>query len=140
MVVGTPGRANDMMEKKHLKTSAMKLFVMDEADEMLSRGFKVQIREVFEHLPSNIQVALFSATMPKDILELTNQFMRNPRRILVKKDELTLEGISQFFIYVDKEDYKFETLMDLYESMTISQVSALPSAEWTYTARQLACV
>lgn len=121
VVVGTPGRVNDMMEKRHLRCDHMILFVLDEADEMLSRGFKAQILDVFKHLPQDVQVALFSATMPSDILELTTQFMRNPRRILVKKDELTLEGIAQYYIDVAKEDNKFATLVDLYETLTITQ-------------------
>ena len=123
VVVGTPGRVNDMMEKRHLRCDHMVLFVLDEADEMLSRGFKAQILSVFQHLPQDVQVALFSATMPSDILELTTQFMRKPKRILVKKDELTLEGISQYYIDVQREENKFDTLVDLYETLTITQVS-----------------
>lgn len=121
MVVGTPGRVHDMMEKRHLRVDDMKLFIMDEADEMLSRGFKSQIYDVFKKLPSDVQVALFSATMPQDILELTTKFMRDPKRILVKNDELTLEGIRQFYVAVEKEDWKLETLCDLYETLTITQ-------------------
>ena len=75
----------------------------DEADEMLSRGFKDQIYDVFRKLPSSIQVILLSATMPTDVLEVTKRFMRDPIRILVKKEELTLEGIKQFYIQVEKE-------------------------------------
>nr|PVC50184.1 eukaryotic translation initiation factor 4a [Theileria orientalis] len=120
MVVGTPGRVYDMIDKKALLTDKMKLFILDEADEMLSRGFKGQIHEVFKKLPRDIQVALFSATMPNEILELTTKFMRSPKRILVKKDELTLEGIKQFYVLIEK-DYKFDTLCDLYESVTITQ-------------------
>lgn len=121
MVVGTPGRVHDMIEKKHLGVDRIKLFILDEADEMLSRGFKAQIYEVFRKLNNDIQVALFSATMPQEILELTTRFMRNPRTILVKKDELTLEGIRQFFVSVDKEEWKLDTLCDLYETLTITQ-------------------
>eukprot|EP01067_Filipodium_phascolosomae_P001425 Filipodium_phascolosomae@DN1951_c0_g1_i2.p1 len=121
MVVGTPGRVYDMMQKKYLAVHSMKLFVLDEADEMLSRGFKNQIHEVFKTLPHEVQVALFSATMPKDILEITEKFMRNPTKILVQKDELTLEGIRQFYVDVDTEHYKFDTLCDLYETLTITQ-------------------
>lgn len=79
------------------------MFVLDEADEMLSRGFKDQIYDVFRKLPSNIQVILLSATMPVDVLEVTKRFMRDPIRILVKKEELTLEGIKQFYVQVEKE-------------------------------------
>nr|AET50633.1 hypothetical protein [Eimeria tenella] len=121
VVVGTPGRVNDMLEKRHLRCEQMQLFVLDEADEMLSRGFKAQILAVFQHLPQDVQVALFSATVPADILELTTQFMRKPKRILVKKDELTLEGIAQYFIDVQREENKFDTLVDLYETLTITQ-------------------
>ncbi|KAK2195341.1 bifunctional ATP-dependent RNA helicase eIF4A [Babesia duncani] len=121
MVVGTPGRVYDMIDKKALLTDKIRLFILDEADEMLSRGFKGQIHEVFKRMPPDVQVALFSATMPNEILELTTKFMRSPKLILVKKDELTLEGIKQFFVMIDKEDYKFDTLCDLYESVTITQ-------------------
>ena len=81
----------------------IKMFVLDEADEMLSRGFKDQIYDVFRKLPSNTQVILLSATMPDDVLEVTKRFMREPIRILVKKEELTLEGIKQFYVLVEKE-------------------------------------
>merc|ERR1712203_198846 len=99
----------------------MKMFVLDEADEMLSRGFKDQIYDVFRKLPNNIQVILLSATMPEDVLEVTKRFMRDPVRILVKNEQLTLEGIKQFYINVEKEEWKLETLTDLYETMTITQ-------------------
>jgi len=121
MVVGTPGRVYDMIDKNYLRLNTMKLFVLDEADEMLSRGFKDQIYDVFRKLPGSIQVALFSATMPSEILDLTSKFMRDPIRILVKKDELTLEGIRQFYVAIEKEDWKLETLCDLYETLTITQ-------------------
>merc|ERR1711939_1280629 len=111
----------DMLSKNRFKLDALKVFTLDEADEMLSRGFKDQIYDIFKCLPSNVQVALFSATMPQDILDLTSKFMREPVRILVKKDELTLEGIRQFYIAIEKEDWKIETLCDLYETLTITQ-------------------
>lgn len=79
------------------------MFVLDEADEMLSRGFRDQIYELFREMPDNVQAVLLSATIPNDVLELTTKFMRDPVRILVKKDELTLEGIRQFYINVQRE-------------------------------------
>ena len=88
---------------------------------MLSRGFKDQMYEVFQLLPQDTQVVLLSATMPEDVLAVTKKFMRDPVRILVKRDELTLEGIKQFYIGVEKEEWKFETLTDLYETVTITQ-------------------
>jgi translation initiation factor 4A len=87
----------------------------------LSRGFKDQIYDVFQHLPSKVQVCLFSATMPAEILEISQRFMRSPVRILVKRDDVTLEGIKQFYVAVEREDWKLETLCDLYETLTITQ-------------------
>lgn len=121
VVVGTPGRVHDMIQRRVLRTDSMKMFVLDEADEMLSRGFTEQIYDIFQLLPQSTQVVLLSATMPQDVLEVTTKFMRDPVRILVKKDELTLEGIKQFYIAVEKEDWKLDTLSDLYETVTITQ-------------------
>ena len=84
--------------------------MLDEADEMLSRGFKEQIHDVFTKMPYNIQVILLSATMPADVLDVTKKFMREPIRILVKKEELTLEGIKQFYIMVGREVCPFSYL------------------------------
>jgi len=121
IVVGTPGRVFDMISRKVLRTADIKQFVLDEADEMLSRGFKDQIYDVFRHLNQEIQVILLSATMPAEVLEVTTRFMREPVRILVKKEELTLEGIRQFYISVEREEWKLDTLCDLYETLTITQ-------------------
>ncbi|KAK5972624.1 Eukaryotic initiation factor 4A [Trichostrongylus colubriformis] len=121
VVVGTPGRVNDMICREILMTDAIKMFVLDEADEMLSRGFKNQIYEVFKTMPQDVQVILLSATMPSDVLDVTQCFMRNPIRILVKKEELTLEGIRQFYVNVQKDEYKFETLCDLYNVINVTQ-------------------
>jgi len=121
VVSGTPGRVFDMIRRKNLRTRNIKMLVLDEADEMLSRGFKEQIYDVYRYLPPLTQVVLVSATLPRDVLEMTRKFMNNPMRILVKRDELTLEGIKQFFVAVDKEDWKFDTLCDLYDTLTITQ-------------------
>merc|ERR1711976_852810 len=121
IVVGTPGRVFDMISRKVLRTADIKQFVLDEADEMLSRGFKDQIYDVFRLLNSEIQVVLLSATMPAEVLDVTKRFMRNPITILVKRDELTLEGIRQFYVNVEKEDWKLDTLCELYETLTITQ-------------------
>ena len=121
IVVGTPGRCYDMINRGALRLDDIKLFCLDEADEMLSRGFKDQIYDVFKFLPEKVQVCLFSATMPLEVLEVTQRFMREPIRILVKRDELTLEGIKQFFIAVEREEWKLDTLCDLYETLTITQ-------------------
>merc|ERR1712110_437244 len=121
LVVGTPGRVYDMMEKQCLRTDSLHTFILDEADEMLSCGFKEQVYKIFKMLPAEVQVCLFSATMPPEILDLTRKFMRDPVRILAKRAELTLEGIQQFYIAAEKEEWKLDILCDLYETLTISQ-------------------
>ncbi|XP_027090974.1 eukaryotic initiation factor 4A-3 [Coffea arabica] len=121
VVSGTPGRVCDMIKRRTLRTRAIKLLILDESDEMLSRGFKDQIYDVYRYLPPELQVVLISATLPNEILEITSKFMTDPVRILVKRDELTLEGIKQFFVAVEKEDWKFDTLCDLYDTLTITQ-------------------
>jgi len=121
IVVGTPGRVFDMIERRALDVSHIKMFILDEADELLSRGFTDQIYDLFRKLPESVQVVLVSATLPDEVLEMTTKFMNNPKRILVKRDELTLEGIKQFYVAVDQEEWKLDTLCDLYETLTITQ-------------------
>lgn len=121
VVSGTPGRVFDMIRRRSLRTRNIKMLVLDEADELLNKGFKDQIYDVYRYLPPQTQVVLLSATLPYDVLEMTTKFMTDPIRILVKRDELTLEGIKQFFVAVEKEDWKFDTLCDLYDTLTITQ-------------------
>lgn len=121
IVVGTPGRVADLIQRQALRTEDIAMFVLDEADEMLSRGFKDQIYDVFKSMPQSVQVVLLSATMPSDVLEVTKCFMQDPIRILIKKEELTLEGIRQFYIKIDREEWKFDTLCDLYDTVNITQ-------------------
>nr|WCZ58373.1 initiation factor 4A-III [Paratrimastix eleionoma] len=134
IVVGTPGRVADVIRKRALRTRGIKMLIMDEADEMLSQGFKEQIYEIYRYLPGKTQVVLFSATLPQEILEMTTKFMHEPIRILVKRDELTLDGIKQFFVAVEQEQWKFETLCDLYDTLTITQAvifcNTRAKAEW----------
>ncbi len=122
VVVGTPGRVYDMIQRGALDVEHLKVFCLDEADQMLDKGFKDQIHEIFRcGLPKDMQVCLFSATMPVEALEITRMFMRTPATILVKKEELTLDGIKQFYIDVGREEYKFDTLCDLYDTLSITQ-------------------
>ncbi|KDQ08848.1 hypothetical protein BOTBODRAFT_37543 [Botryobasidium botryosum FD-172 SS1] len=121
VVTGTPGRVFDMIRRRNLRTRNIKMLVLDEADELLNKGFRDQIYDVYRYLPPATQVVLLSATLPYDVLEMTTKFMTDPIRILVKRDELTLEGIKQFFVAVEKEDWKFDTLCDLYDTLTITQ-------------------
>ena len=121
IIIGCPGRVHDMMRRKRLNTRELKLIVLDEADEMLSSGFKEQVYNIFQYMPNEIQVALFSATMPSELSSLTEKFMRNPIKILVKTEQLTLEGIEQFYIALDSDDQKFDALRDLYGAISMSQ-------------------
>ncbi|KAI9227222.1 MAG: ATP-dependent RNA helicase FAL1 [Piptocephalis tieghemiana] len=121
VVSGTPGRVFDMIRRRNLRTRNMKMLILDEADELLNMGFKDQIYDIYRHLPPSTQVVLLSATLPHDVLEMTSKFMNDPIRILVKRDELTLEGIKQFFVAVEQEEWKFDTLCDLYDTLTVTQ-------------------
>jgi len=121
VVIGTPGRVHDMFRRRYLVANTMKVLVIDEADEMLSSGFKEQMYKIFQYMPNEIQIGLFSATMPDDLQELTQKFMRNPIKILVKAEQLTLQGIAQYYINLEDDVQKYECLKDLFQSLTISQ-------------------
>lgn len=122
IVVGTPGRVYDMIShRKTLKTSELKIVCLDEADEMLSKGFCEQIELIFKELPSESQVLLMSATLSPEIIDITKRFMNDAEYILLKNEDLTLEGIRQFYVNVGKEQWKLETLCDLYNTFTITQ-------------------
>jgi translation initiation factor 4A len=121
LVVGTPGRIYDLIRRKIIKTDSVQTLVIDEADEMLSQGFKDQIYDIFIELPKEVQVGLFSATLTPEVMELTTKFMNNPLKILVKTEELTLEGIRQFHIKLDQEEWKLDTLLDLWATLNLTQ-------------------
>lgn len=122
IVIGTPGRVYDMIwHRKTLSTTELRVVCLDEADEMLSKGFCEQIELIFNELPQEAQVLLMSATLSPEILDITKRFMDNPKQILLKNDELTLEGIKQFYINVIKDQWKLDTLCDLYSTFTITQ-------------------
>jgi superfamily II DNA/RNA helicase len=121
IIVGCPGRTYDMIKRGYINTETLNLFILDEADELLSFGFKEQIYNIFQYLSPNCQIGLFSATMPPDVTTLSNKFMREPLSILVKSEMLTLEGISQFYIALESDSMKFSTLKDLYSTLSISQ-------------------
>ena len=121
IIVCCPGRLNDMLRRNIMDTSNIKSLVLDEADEMLSVGFKEQIYQIFQYLPQNICISLFSATLPSELDELTSKFMRNPIKILVKSEMLTLEGIAQYYIALDNDSDKFNTIKDLFGWISSSQ-------------------
>jgi translation initiation factor 4A len=121
IVVGTTGRVHDLMRRRKLSTKNIKLLVIDEADEMLSTGFKEQIYNIFQFLGNKVQVVLFSATLPSEIQSLTTKFMRDPINILVKTESITLEGIKQYYVALDNDAQKYESLKDLFNCISVSQ-------------------
>jgi translation initiation factor 4A len=121
IIVGCTGRIYDMIRRNHINPSKFKLVILDEADQMLSSGFKDQVYNIFDCLNREIQIALFSATLPSDIFQITNKFMKNPVKICVKAEKLTLEGIKQYYIALTDDREKFVTLVDLYNRITVSQ-------------------
>ena len=121
VVVGCPGRVYDMLRRKKLHPNTLRLIILDEADEMLSSGFKEQIYNIFQFMPSEIQVGLFTATLPHDLMSLTEKFMRNPVKVLVKAEQLTLEGISQYYVGLDSDEQKYECLKDIFSTLSMAQ-------------------
>jgi len=121
VIVGSVGRVSDMIRRRNIQTKNIKLFVLDEADEMLSGGFINNIRDMFITFGEDIQTAIFSATMPKEIIELTDRFMKTPTRITMEAEKLNLEGIQQFFVALSNDHEKYATLMDLFSKLTINQ-------------------
>merc|ERR1719443_2603835 len=122
LVIGTPGRIYDVISKRHIGTGCLRALVLDEADEILARGFKDQVCDIFKQLPLDIQVCLTSATMPPEVLELTTKFMRGAVQIdLPDHEELTLEFVKHFYIDIEKEEWKLDTLCDLFETIDVPQ-------------------
>ena len=119
VVVGTPGRVMHMIREGYLRMEKCSIFCLDEADQLLSFGFKEQVYDIFQYVPEKAQVALVSATMPVEVLQLTEKFMREPHRILLEKEEVALEGIQQFEIALDTETQKYGTLCDVFSLLTV---------------------
>lgn len=121
IIVGCPGRVYDMIRRRNIDPNKLRLVILDEADEMLLSGFKEQVYNIFQYLNNNVQIALFSATLPNNIFQITNKFMRNPVKICVKTESLTLEGIKQYYVAVEDDRQKYLTLKDLYQHITLAQ-------------------
>lgn len=134
VMVGTPGRVYGILTRRAVSAKAIRLLVLDEADQMLGDSFKDQIHEIFCKLPTNTQAILLSATMPADVLEVAKRFMRNPVKILIRRGKLTLEGVRQFYMKTETEEEKLDRLYDLYHTLTVTQavifVNTRKKADW----------
>ena len=134
IVVGTPGRILDMINKRFLDTSKLKIMIFDEADEILSSGFKETIYNIVKQTNKQTQMCLFSATIPKDVIDLTDNFMNKPKRLLMKNEVLTLEGIKQFYVALDQESDKYDCMVDLYSTISVTMViiycNSIKKVEW----------
>ena len=120
IICGCPGRVHDMMRRDRISSKSIKLIILDEADEMLSAGFKEQVYNIFQHLNSDVQVCLFTATLPDGINTIIEKITRNPMKISVKREQLTLEGISQYYIAVNDDREKYTTLKNFFSFITLS--------------------
>jgi translation initiation factor 4A len=121
VVIGCAGRIYDMFRRRYLSGRDIKMMVLDEADEMLSQGFQQKIHQIFQFMPQDLQVVLFSATLPPEILELTKAFMRNPVRITMEAEKLNLECITQYYIALRHDGDKYDTLKDLFSVISVNQ-------------------
>jgi len=121
-VVGTPGCVSEHIRNRHLRLDDLKIFLLDEVDEMMSRGFKGLIFDTVEMLPQEVQLAVMTATIPPDLLEFLKMFLRHPVHIKFRRKELTLEGTRQFYVEIEKEEFKLDTLSDLLEVLTMPQM------------------
>jgi translation initiation factor 4A len=128
-IIGTPGRVYDLMNRKALNGNGpalsrnnIRVLIMDEADQMLEDKFHEQVMCILDRgFPAATQVALFSATMPPQVVEVAERLLRNPVRILVPPEEVTLEGIKQYAVDLPKEEWKIEALFDIYSQLNINQ-------------------
>jgi len=121
VIIGTPGRISDLMNKNIINTDNIKMIIIDEADDVLSNSFIKQIKKIFKYIPEKAQVILISATIPQEMSSLFNVILKPEYiTILVKDDELTLDGIIQYYVHID-EQYKLDALIDLYKFISVGQ-------------------
>jgi len=135
LVVGTPGRMFDLMNRGKLSTQHIKYLILDEADQMLEDRFYKQVMCILEiGFPNTTKVALFSATMPREVIEVANKLLQNPVKILMPPEQVSLEGIKQFKVELEKEEWKYEVLCDIYKQLNINQAliycNTRKRAEW----------
>jgi len=134
-IVGTPGRIYDLISRRELRLDQMKYVILDEADQMLEDLFLDQIKTILNsNFPEKTKLALFSATMPDHMLQIADHYLENPVRIRIPNDDVTLEGIKQYYVNIEHEEWKLPTLLDIYQNITVNQaiiyVNKRQKAEW----------
>jgi superfamily II DNA/RNA helicase len=121
VIIGTPGRVSDLINKDIINSEHVKMIVIDEADDVLSTGFRKQVKKIFTKINKEAQVILVSATIPPEMSSLFDAIFKPEYiSILIRDDHITLDGIRQYYIALD-EQYKQDTIMDLYQFMNIGQ-------------------
>jgi len=123
-IVGTPGRLFDLIRRERgMRLDQLKYLILDEADELLADLFAEQIQAILGTgiFPPTCKLAMFSATMPVEVLDLASTLLKSPVKILLPAEEVRLEGIKQFHIPVDKDEWKYDTLCDLYKHLSVNQ-------------------
>ena len=121
LIIGTIGRIYHMIKENKVNLNKLKICVFDEADELLSTGINNKIKYILDLLPINIQNILISATMSINVFNFSKEYMHDPIKILLKNNEIMIELISQFYLDVEVEENKFDTLLDLYNIISTSQ-------------------
>ena len=134
IIVGTPGRINHIIRDKGFDVNKIKIIILDEADQLLNDDFIEQTKKLVGYLPSNCQICIFSATIPKETLMMTDCFMKDPEKLLIKKEKLSLKLIAQYFIDAENENNKIDLVEDLYCKFSIAQsiiyVNSIDKAVW----------
>ena len=121
VAVGCPGRILDLLRKRVFSTDHIQTIIIDEADEMLSQGFQEQVRSIFESLREDVQALIFSATLNNEVMDITTKFMRDPLKIVMEAEKLSLAGISQYYVSVRTDEDKYDILKQIFAKMTIDQ-------------------
>jgi superfamily II DNA/RNA helicase len=140
-IVGTPGRIYDLIRRGELRVEHVKYLILDEADQMLEDLFSEQIKAILNSdFSESTRLALFSATMPQNVLDIASRYLQQPVKILLQPEDVTLDGIKQYYVSLEREDWKLPVLLDLYQHITVNQaliyVNKRQKAEWL--AKQLA--
>jgi len=122
VIIGTLGRLHHMITDKIINLHNLKILVMDEADDLLTDGITDKLNFILDKVPTGIQTILISATINSNLFNLSKKILHDPLKILLKNSEIVVDLISQFYLDVESEDLKFETLLDLYNLLSTSQV------------------